>query len=130
MWIERWDVQQAANMPTRERRFDVMVETTVALRGEACTIVDLACGPDVISQRLLTAYPLMRGRDIATPGELRRRVSCLCRPRPGPAPTMAMLGMLILCCISGVCGQAMVSAILPRAPVLKAANASSIRASG
>ncbi|MGQ4514002.1 methyltransferase domain-containing protein [Streptomyces sp. DW26H14] len=59
-WTERWDKQQTAYLPVREQRFDVMSTVTTMLRGEDCTILDLACGPGSLSKRFLSLHPRSR----------------------------------------------------------------------
>lgn len=56
-WLQRWDVQQTGYLPDRERRFDIMLDAVVRLRGERARILDLACGPGSISQRFLARCP-------------------------------------------------------------------------
>ena len=49
-WIARWDAMQAAYLPYREERFNVMLDAVVEVIGESCVALDLACGPGAISQ--------------------------------------------------------------------------------
>jgi trans-aconitate methyltransferase len=55
--LERWDLQQAAYVAHRENRFEVMLDV-LALHGpQAPTVLDLACGPGSISDRVLRRFP-------------------------------------------------------------------------
>lgn len=56
-WVERWDLQQSHHLPVREERFDIMLDTVAALCPPDCVVLDLACGPGSISQRLLAKLP-------------------------------------------------------------------------
>lgn len=56
--LARWDRQQAMYIEHRERRFQVMFDFLAELRpGPAPAVLDLACGPGAISDRLLRRYP-------------------------------------------------------------------------
>jgi SAM-dependent methyltransferase len=55
--LERWELQQAAYVAHRENRFEVMLDV-LALHGPAApTVLDLACGPGSISDRVLRRFP-------------------------------------------------------------------------
>src|ERR1043165_2040528 len=60
-WLRRWDAQQSLYMTTREERFEAMLDavatTVVAERDGEIVVLDLACGPGAISQRLLNRFP-------------------------------------------------------------------------
>lgn len=56
-WLARWDAQQAGYLSRREERFAVMLDLVEALRGAAPRVLDLACGPGSIAQRLLARLP-------------------------------------------------------------------------
>ncbi|MBX9359640.1 oligopeptide/dipeptide ABC transporter ATP-binding protein [Streptomyces sp. WAC04114] len=59
--LTRWDRQQDLYIEQRERRFDVMFDFLGELApGPAPTVLDLACGPGAISDRLLRRYPEAR----------------------------------------------------------------------
>ena len=66
-WLRRWDFQQALTM-AREERFEAMldaIEATVVAAPEAAehgdvVVLDLACGPGAISQRLVARFPTVR----------------------------------------------------------------------
>lgn len=59
--LARWDRQQDVYIEQRERRFDVMFDFLAELvPGPARTVLDLACGPGAISQRLLGRFPESR----------------------------------------------------------------------
>jgi SAM-dependent methyltransferase len=59
-WLKRWDAQQSLYM-TREERFEAMLDAiagTVAAENDGkITVLDIACGPGAISQRLLARFP-------------------------------------------------------------------------
>jgi ubiquinone/menaquinone biosynthesis C-methylase UbiE len=60
-WPSRWDRQQEVYIPFREQRFDVIFDTLrmlVELEAftEAPRVLDLACGPGAIGQRLLDRF--------------------------------------------------------------------------
>ncbi|HWU90741.1 MAG TPA: class I SAM-dependent methyltransferase, partial [Kofleriaceae bacterium] len=59
-WLRRWDAQQAGYLPSREARFEAMLDAVAALAPEGLVAVDLACGPGSISQRLLARFPAAR----------------------------------------------------------------------
>lgn len=54
---ESWDRQQEEYAPDREHRFAVMVELVQALAGPDPRVLDLACGPGSITDRILKAIP-------------------------------------------------------------------------
>lgn len=60
-WLRRWDAQQLLYMTTREERFEAMLDAidgTVAAENDGKLVVlDIACGPGAISQRLLARFP-------------------------------------------------------------------------
>ncbi|MGE3273122.1 MAG: trans-aconitate 2-methyltransferase [Chloroflexota bacterium] len=56
-WLSRWDAQQSLHMNGREERFDAMLEAVEATVGTDIVVLDIACGPGAISQRLLTRMP-------------------------------------------------------------------------
>ncbi|WP_033342123.1 class I SAM-dependent methyltransferase [Catenuloplanes japonicus] len=53
--LEAWDRQQEAYIAYREQRFEVMLE--VLRENPPETVLDLACGPGAISDRVLAAFP-------------------------------------------------------------------------
>ena len=55
--LERWDRQQEAYIKTREARFDIMFEVLGSALGGEFTVIDAACGPGSLSQRLLARFP-------------------------------------------------------------------------
>ncbi|GAA3390537.1 class I SAM-dependent methyltransferase [Cryptosporangium minutisporangium] len=55
--LEEWDVQQSAYVAHREQRFGVLLEVVRLHLGDEVTVLDLACGPGAISERVLTALP-------------------------------------------------------------------------
>jgi SAM-dependent methyltransferase len=63
--LDLWDRQQAAYVAHREARFEAML-TVLELHclelpcGDAPTVLDLACGPGAISDRVLAALPKAR----------------------------------------------------------------------
>ena len=62
-WLRRWDAQQTAYIEDRERRFDVMFSFLETIAGEEPLVLDLACGPGAVSERLLRRFP--RARSVA-----------------------------------------------------------------
>lgn len=64
--IGSWDEQQAAYITHREQRFDIMLDAIAQLLatsddrfgadGTGLTVVDLACGPGSLSQRILDRF--------------------------------------------------------------------------
>jgi SAM-dependent methyltransferase len=54
---ESWDRQQEEYAPDREHRFAVLVELVAAQVGQAPRVLDLACGPGSITDRVLKAIP-------------------------------------------------------------------------
>lgn len=59
-WLARWDAQQTSYAPRREERFDVMIDLVAQVRGAAPVVLDLACGPGSIAQRVLARLPAAR----------------------------------------------------------------------
>jgi SAM-dependent methyltransferase len=62
-WLQRWDVQQTGYLPEREERFGIMFDVLDILLGQELVVLDLACGPGSLSQRLLRRFP--RARSVA-----------------------------------------------------------------
>lgn len=67
--IRAWDDQQAAYITHREQRFEIMLDVIAQLcaasdefeaDGSGLTVLDLACGPGSLSQRLLDRFPAAR----------------------------------------------------------------------
>lgn len=58
--LDLWDHQQAAYVAHREARFEAMLTVLHLHAGDAPTVLDLACGPGAISDRVLTALPKSR----------------------------------------------------------------------
>lgn len=56
-WLERWDRQQEGYIPQREGRFRAIVELVREVCGDAPLVLDLACGPGSLTQRILEAIP-------------------------------------------------------------------------
>jgi trans-aconitate methyltransferase len=55
-WLRRWDAQQGY-VPDREARFAAMFDALAELLPASFVALDLACGPESISQRLLGRFP-------------------------------------------------------------------------
>ena len=56
--LRRWDEQQAAYVAYRENRFAVMLDVLRLHHGAGdLHVLDLACGPGAIAQRVLAAFP-------------------------------------------------------------------------
>ncbi|MGV2915896.1 class I SAM-dependent methyltransferase [Streptomyces alfalfae] len=58
--LERWDAQQAAYIAHREHRFQSMLDVLRLHLDEPLHVLDLACGPGSLSDRVLTAFPEAR----------------------------------------------------------------------
>ncbi|MDR7277429.1 class I SAM-dependent methyltransferase [Catenuloplanes atrovinosus] len=58
--LTAWDRQQEAYIAHREQRFTVMLEVLELVHGDEFTVLDLACGPGAISDRVLAAFPKAR----------------------------------------------------------------------
>ena len=56
-WLRRWDAQQEAFNPDRERRFEVMFDLLEAHLPRRFRALDLGAGPGSLSARLLTRFP-------------------------------------------------------------------------
>jgi SAM-dependent methyltransferase len=56
-WLRRWDAQQEGYVPEREARFTAMFDALAELLPTSFVVLDLACGPGSISQRLLARFP-------------------------------------------------------------------------
>ncbi|SHN46699.1 class I SAM-dependent methyltransferase [Cryptosporangium aurantiacum] len=55
--LRAWDTQQDAYVAHREQRFTVMLETIRLHLGTGVRVLDLACGPGALSDRVLTGLP-------------------------------------------------------------------------
>ena len=55
--LSLWDTQQSAYVAHREARFEAMLSVLELHAGDAPTVLDLACGPGAISDRLLATFP-------------------------------------------------------------------------
>ncbi|MFK3979211.1 class I SAM-dependent methyltransferase [Micromonospora sp. NPDC050397] len=58
--LQLWDEQQAAYVADREQRFAAMLDVLSLLFPDELTVLDLACGPGAIADRVLTALPRAR----------------------------------------------------------------------
>lgn len=58
--LRLWDEQQSAYVAHREARFEAMLTVLRLTAGDAPVVLDLACGPGAISDRVLTAFPAAR----------------------------------------------------------------------
>ncbi len=56
-WLQRWDAQQSLYLPDREERFQVMLDVLEVATPGPLLVLDIACGPGAISQRLLSRFP-------------------------------------------------------------------------
>jgi SAM-dependent methyltransferase len=61
--LASWDRQQTSFMPSRERRFEAMLDVLEAALPPRFTALDIGCGPGSLSERILTRFP--RARTIA-----------------------------------------------------------------
>lgn len=59
-WMKSWDDQQTGYLPDREARFTAMFDLLEVLLPPDFVVLDLACGPGSISQRLLARFPQAR----------------------------------------------------------------------
>lgn len=55
-WLDRWDKQQTFHIPNREERFNLMLDILEKMNSDSFKIIDLACGPGSISQRVLNRF--------------------------------------------------------------------------
>lgn len=58
--LERWDAQQAAYVAHRELRFQSMLDVLRLHLPESFHVLDLACGPGSLADRVLRAFPRAR----------------------------------------------------------------------
>ncbi|MDH2426064.1 class I SAM-dependent methyltransferase [Sphaerisporangium sp. TRM90804] len=58
--FSRWEDQQAAYVAHRENRFQVMLDVLGLHRPDDPTVLDLACGPGSITDRVLSRFPRAR----------------------------------------------------------------------
>ncbi len=58
--LRDWDRQQEAFNPTREARFEAILDVLEARLGRQFTALDLGCGPGSLSIRLLRRFPRAR----------------------------------------------------------------------
>ncbi|MGH8878915.1 MAG: class I SAM-dependent methyltransferase [Stackebrandtia sp.] len=57
-WLERWDRQQEGYLPTREERFNTIIDAVAAATDRPDPLViDLGCGPGSLSVRILERFP-------------------------------------------------------------------------
>jgi SAM-dependent methyltransferase len=59
-WFERWERVQTNYLPTREEHFTAMLDVLDVLLPAECVVLDLACGPGTVSQRILARFPQAR----------------------------------------------------------------------
>lgn len=59
-WLRRWDEQQEAFNPDRERRFSAMLDVVAATQPARLRAIDLGAGPGSLSVRLLRRFPRAR----------------------------------------------------------------------
>jgi len=60
VWLHRWDEQQEAYLPNRERRFHAMLVAIEASVGRSPRVLDLGSGPGSLSLRILQRFPRAR----------------------------------------------------------------------
>ncbi|MFJ3823370.1 class I SAM-dependent methyltransferase [Streptomyces nodosus] len=58
--LERWDAQQSAYVAHRELRFQSMLDVLRLALPESFHVLDLACGPGSLADRVLRAFPGVR----------------------------------------------------------------------
>jgi SAM-dependent methyltransferase len=66
-WLRRWDDQQSLHMDGREERFSAMLDAVAAtvaapheMADDGLVVLDIACGPGSITQRVLDRFPKAR----------------------------------------------------------------------
>lgn len=59
-WLRRWHRQQGVYIKHRESAYEAMLTFLDVLRPGPITVLDLACGPGSISERVLGSRPLAR----------------------------------------------------------------------
>ncbi|MBN2004423.1 MAG: class I SAM-dependent methyltransferase [Anaerolineae bacterium] len=59
-WFERWEAMQAAYLPQRHHRFDLIALLSSFPREASLRILDLGCGPGSVTFALLQHYPNVR----------------------------------------------------------------------
>jgi SAM-dependent methyltransferase len=59
-WLRSWDEQQESFNPSRERRFEAMLDVVDATQPAALRVLDLGCGPGSLTARLLDRLPRAR----------------------------------------------------------------------
>ncbi len=58
LWLDRWDRQQEGYMPSREARFDLLIDAVAETAGRSDPLVlDLGCGPGSLGARLQERLP-------------------------------------------------------------------------
>jgi trans-aconitate methyltransferase len=62
--LSRWEEQQSAYVAHRENRFQVMLDLLALNCPPDLTVLDLACGPGSIADRVLSRFP--QARAVAT----------------------------------------------------------------
>lgn len=58
--LRAWDSQQAAYITHREARFEVMLDALASAITPGSTVLDLACGPGSLAQRVLRRFDSVR----------------------------------------------------------------------
>lgn len=58
--LDRWDCQQAAYIAGREARFDALLDVLALAAPPDMLVVDLACGPGSLSERIARRFPQAR----------------------------------------------------------------------
>jgi SAM-dependent methyltransferase len=59
-WYDRWERMQAAYVPDREHRFELMFRIVDLIRAQQVTVLDLGCGPGSLGLRVLEVNPRAR----------------------------------------------------------------------
>ncbi|MCI4320311.1 MAG: class I SAM-dependent methyltransferase [Thermoplasmata archaeon] len=59
-WLRSWDEQQESFNPSRERRFEAMLDVLAATQPSSMRVLDLGCGPGSLTARLLDRFPKAR----------------------------------------------------------------------
>jgi trans-aconitate methyltransferase len=83
--LSRWEDQQAAYVAHRENRFQVMLDVLGLHCPDDFTVLDLACGPGSITDRVLSRFPRARAAAVDYDPVLTRLARSVLEPYNGRA---------------------------------------------